>query len=512
MDHRMSSTEVGRCLQDPRGAGFQPAAVPGCRRTLGRYLVLAASVCLAAALSTAPPSPADDVTTLCEQGLALKRAGDLERAVAAFEQALALDPNSVQAHWGLAWVLAARGRREEAVREFRLVVDLSPDDDLVAEATAALRRLGAPLPTPAVGPPPVPMPRPLPAPPSLAAARELLAAGQRFASVSMVRALLAEEPEDDEAQALLARAKSGRRRVLVRAAAGPVFRSVNDWEARLRSRFDAAAKHLGRQVEIDLVLLAVDRWDRDHTTADGLDLVTELQDEVPPNGAHAVIGFVADNRPPDTSGDRVEVHGYTLGMAPCFTGYGVVSEVFASDGDQEWRVPEAKLRENLLHEVGHLFGAVHVSGNSVMRPDPGGEAVYRFDPLNVEVMRTCRWVDFEENLASLSPDELARMADLYAKIAEGPGADDGVHFYRAAVLSTPPLERYEEAIDEYRQVLAASSEDPFAHFNIAELYNHVGHLEQARAHWKIAAFIGKPATVAVQAQAALDRTEIPQHN
>jgi len=528
MGHHTRSTEGVRCLGDPpftrsglqarRGQAF-PNPTPSClhrsrdsRHTLTHCLTLAGLLCLASVLSAGPPSPAEDVTSLCEQGLALKRAGDPERATAAFEQALALDPDSVKAHWGLAWVLAARGRREEAIREFRLVVHLSPDDDLVAEAAAALRRLSAPLPTPSVGSPSVGVPLPSPAPPSLAAATELLAAGQRFAAVSMVRALLAEEPEDDAAQALLTRAKSGRRRVLIRAAAGPVFRSADDWEERLRSRFDAAAKHLARQVEIDLVLLAIDRWDPDHTTADGLDLVTELQDEVPPNDAHAVIGFVADGRPPDTIGDRVEVHGYTLGMAPCFTGYGVVSEVFASDGERQWRVPEAKLRENLLHEVGHLFGAVHVSGDSVMRPDPAGEAVYRFDPLNVEIMRTCRWVDFEGNLASLSAGELTRMADLYAKIAEGPGADDGVHFYRATVLSTPPLERYEEAIDEYKQVLAVSSEDPFAHFNIAELYNQVGRLEQARAHWKIAAFIGKPPAVAAQAQAALDRTSTPQDN
>jgi tetratricopeptide (TPR) repeat protein len=153
-----------------------------------------------------------------------------------------------------------------------------------------------------------------------------------------------------------------------------------------------------------------------------------------------------------------------------------------------------------------------VTGNSVMRPSPGGPAVYEFDALNLEVMRTCRWVEFEENLASLSADELERMADIYARIVAGPGADDGVHFYRAAVLSTPPLERYEEAIEEYKQVLAASSQDPFAHFNIAELYSQTGHLEQARAHWKIAAFIGKPATVAAQAQAALDRTNTPQQD
>jgi tetratricopeptide (TPR) repeat protein len=476
------------------------------------FTILTLLACVGSAALAITPARGDGVAALCDRALALKRARDLVGAAGAYQEAIALDPRSIQAHWGLAWVLASGGRRDEAIREFQQVLRLAEDDDIASEARAALKRLGA---SPAEPQhdltPPAPTPPPA-VPATVAGARELLAAGQALGAVRVLRAVLADEPENQEALALLSQAKTGRRTVLVRAAAGPVFRSQPKWEDRLRSRLAAAAKHISRQVEIDLALLAVEPWDRQGTTADGLDLVAELQNEVPPVGADVVIGFVAQEREAQSVGDRVEVRGYTLGIAPCLTGYGIVSDVIASRDGKQYRVPEAKLLENLIHEVGHLFGAVHVTGNSVMRPSPGGPAVYEFDALNLEVMRTCRWVEFEENLASLSADELERMADIYARIVAGPGADDGVHFYRAAVLSTPPLERYEEAIEEYKQVLAASSQDPFAHFNIAELYSQTGHLEQARAHWKIAAFIGKPATVAAQAQAALDRTNNPQQD
>lgn len=470
--------------------------------------VLALLACVGSAAVVAAPARTDDVTALCERALVLKRAGNLAGAAALYQEAIGLDPRSVQGHWGLAWVLATQDRREEAIGEFGQVLQWSQDDVLTAEAEAALKRLGAVPAMPQHRPAP-PRSKPPPVPFAVSGAKKLLTGGHTFAAIRLLRAVLADEPNNAEALALLSQAKAGRRTILVRAAAGPVFRSQPNWENRLRSRLAAAAEHISRQVEIDLALLAVDPWDRSGTTADGLDLVAELQDEVPAEGADVVIGFVAEKREAETLGDRVEVRGYTLGMAPCFAGYGVVSEVIAAQGGTQYRVPEAKLLENLIHEVGHLFGAVHVNGDSVMRATPEGPPVYGFDPPNIELMRTCRWVDFEQNLTSLSAEELERMADLYARIAAGSGADDGVHFYRAAVLSTAPLERYEEAIEDYKQVLARSPEDPFAHFNIAELYNQTGDVEQARAHWKLAAFIGKPAAVAAQARAALDRTRAP---
>jgi len=233
-------------------------------------------------------------------------------------------------------------------------------------------------------------------------------------------------------------------------------------------------------------------------------IVEELQAVIPDDGVDIVVGFIAERRDAPPTGERLEVKGYTLGLAPCFTGTVVVSEVVASRDGQEWRVPEANLRENLTHELGHLFGAVHVRGVSVMSGKPGGAPTFDFAPLNLEVVKACRWVDFREHFASLSPDELTRLADLYAALADGPAEDDGVHFYRAIVLTF--LDRYEEAIAEYERVLQTSWGDAYTHVNVGELYEKTGDRAKARSHWSVAVALGKPAEVVRQAQMALERT------
>ncbi|MGQ9732978.1 MAG: hypothetical protein ACUVX8_17105, partial [Candidatus Zipacnadales bacterium] len=341
---------------------------------------------------------------------------------------------------------------------------------------------------------------------SLTLAQELLARGERFAALQVLQELVAEDVERTEAERLLAEIKRGRRDIRVRAVADAVFRSQPEWERRLRDRFEAAAGHLARQVPIDLTLVAVEPWEPQETMGKGLEIIEKLRASVPLEGADVVLAFMAQRREAPSGEARVEIRNYTLGLAPCFTGYALVTEVIASQGEREWRVPEEQLRENLLHELGHLLGAVHVSGHSVMRATPEGPVCYDFDPLNAEVIQACRWVDFKRHFASLSVEELERLVELYDKLAAGPATDDGVHFYRAVALTF--LDRYEEALREYERVLSTSWEDAYTHFNKAELHERVGDIVRARAHWKVAASLGGPEEIAQRARAALARTAL----
>jgi tetratricopeptide (TPR) repeat protein len=289
----------------------------------------------------------------------------------------------------------------------------------------------------------------------------------------------------------------------VRAAADPVFRSLPAWEERLRARFAAATAELSRQVPIDFELVSVQPWVPSATTADGMDIIEDLQTGVPREDVDVVVGFTAERRNAPPEGERLEVRGYTFGLAPCFTGTVVVSEVVAVRDGREWRVPEATLRENLIHEMGHLFGAVHVRGDSVMRAQPSGAPVYDFDPLNLRVIQACRWVDFRSDFASLSPTELEQLGEAYGELAQGTAADDGVHFYRAIALTY--LDRYPEAVAEYQKVLETSPSDPYTHANLAKLYERLGDTRQARIHWAVAAALGRPPEIVREAREALNR-------
>lgn len=89
-----------------------------------------------------PPVPeAIDIERLLREALEAKRKGDLELAFTKYVAVLLKEPSSVDAHWGLAWVLASKGEKEAAIEHFEKVVELSPDPQRKKEAQAALGRL-----------------------------------------------------------------------------------------------------------------------------------------------------------------------------------------------------------------------------------------------------------------------------------------------------------------------------------------------------------------------------------
>ena len=82
-----------------------------------------------------------DADILVEEGMAAKRAGKLNEAVSKFKQALDQDPNNVDAHWGLSWILGAQGEGQEAITHFEQVIQLTDDAERRREAKAAIERL-----------------------------------------------------------------------------------------------------------------------------------------------------------------------------------------------------------------------------------------------------------------------------------------------------------------------------------------------------------------------------------
>jgi tetratricopeptide (TPR) repeat protein len=90
---------------------------------------------------TAPAPP--DTARLLQEALEAKRKGDFELAFTKYVAVLLREPTSVEAHWGLAWVLASKGEREAAIEHFAKVAELSDDPARVREAKAALARLRA---------------------------------------------------------------------------------------------------------------------------------------------------------------------------------------------------------------------------------------------------------------------------------------------------------------------------------------------------------------------------------
>lgn len=89
----------------------------------------------------AAEGPAKTPAALVDEGLAAKKAGQLDKAVSSLKAAIAQEPDNVDAHWGLAWVLADQEKIEEAVTHFKKVVELTDDQQKKTDAQAAIGRL-----------------------------------------------------------------------------------------------------------------------------------------------------------------------------------------------------------------------------------------------------------------------------------------------------------------------------------------------------------------------------------
>ena len=89
----------------------------------------------------APTGPAVTVDELVEQGIEDKNAGRLEDAEMKLRAAVLEEEGNEDAHWALAWTLAAAEKKSEAIAEFEKVLELTRDAKRTSDAKAAIQRL-----------------------------------------------------------------------------------------------------------------------------------------------------------------------------------------------------------------------------------------------------------------------------------------------------------------------------------------------------------------------------------
>jgi tetratricopeptide (TPR) repeat protein len=112
--------------------GAARGSVRARRTRLGAWAPALAVAAAAVAVSRVPPAlPAGsrgDATPPANLGIALARAGRHAEAIARFEEALAIEPASAPALFGLGTVMADIGRRDEAIAALRRAAAASPRD------------------------------------------------------------------------------------------------------------------------------------------------------------------------------------------------------------------------------------------------------------------------------------------------------------------------------------------------------------------------------------------------
>ena len=239
------------------------------------------------------------------------------------------------------------------------------------------------------------------------------------------------------------------------------------WRRLMDRRLNFVSQQYRRQFGMELELLGYHSWKPDDK-AGPVGVIRQLQKTVKRVKADLVIGFITHIYPDTPEGRKKAGGRQILGMgAPEFRGYMIIRDIVLS-GDKGITVFKTEIiNETFVHEMGHIFGAMHVDDvNSVMRQGFGNSgAAYTFDALNARIITRCKWMDLGVGFRSLEDSELKDLATSYAELRlrytgkEGNGAD-----MREAQVRLLMGERYaargekSAARDEFRSVVALDAD------------------------------------------------------
>jgi len=151
-----------------------------------------------------------------------------------------------------------------------------------------------------------------------------------------------------------------------------------DWVQRIQLRLLLANDIFETQFSTSLVLGGIYEWD--HSFQSGLpDVLSDLERAVPGNPKEIKLGLTVD---PDlgkfwTSRDKI-------GLAQLLGLHSVVSANPGFQGMNAWNPVEEAL--TMVHEIGHLSGAVHTPDFTSLMYPYSGNISFSFDSLNREIM------------------------------------------------------------------------------------------------------------------------------
>ncbi len=141
----------------------------------------------------------------------------------------------------------------------------------------------------------------------------------------------------------------------------------------------------------------------------------------------------------------------------------------------EWTFSSAVVAETLVHEMGHMFGALHVDDpRSVMRPSSSATPTFRFDDTNAAIIRQAKWKSFSAGTESLDEPELLGLAQDYHTLARMSARPNG-----------------------------AGEEEARIHLALARLYRERRDTARAREQAQLVLAAGAPAPLLEQARALL---------
>lgn len=254
------------------------------------------------------------------------------------------------------------------------------------------------------------------------------------------------------------------RRVAVTCAIDKEATSDPGWESKIRARVDQVAQAFAIPFGINFDVTRLVSWDPP-STSDFQIQNAAIKSAVGSARPELTIGFILEVFPDHPANlDLASMHLWTgFGcphMGPYLLARDFSFEYVTTGRASEWTMSPGAVAETLIHEMGHMFGALHVDDeNSVMRAVSRQDPKRNFDALNARVIQLHKWQDLSKGADSLDEPELLELVQCYRDLAAACSRPNGAQEEESrAHMALARLYRERQnparAAEEFEQVVA----------------------------------------------------------
>ena len=236
------------------------------------------------------------------------------------------------------------------------------------------------------------------------------------------------------------------------------FKKTPEWKAKFEQRLAYASKIFENAFKLRFVPSRYWNWDVRSGSQDSGFLLGDLMGRFPLNEVDMMIGLTRLT-PSVKLKDIRDLD--VLGRTQPFSGYVVM------------RYPPAnlfKIQEEtvLIHELGHLFGAIHASGvQMIMSPIVRDQIPTAFDATNRQILQLTRGIDFRAGMRSLDPRTAQFLLNSYVRLMN---TDQPFEFYYALGNLYLKLGQNEEALKALKAAQALNEHNAYIHYDLGVLY------------------------------------------
>jgi len=277
------------------------------------------------------------------------------------------------------------------------------------------------------------------------------------------------------------------RTIKVTAAADEEFRTFFNWEREIENRIGFVSDVFTSEVGIKFKVVRFIEWKSDDNTNMMQLLLRDLRRSIEKGESDIVIGFTSQF----SNQSHSNYDDYIAGLAYSFQDYMLVRTIRS----ERWN--QYRKFQSLIHEIGHLFGAVHVKGEtSIMQNPISSQRILRFDDHNKRILGITKNRDFNRGIESLSEEDVDKLITIYQEMVELNPEEGFPYFYLSMLYSRKKLTNLGEIelrkavelnksiaedyiIPEYRRRIEENPEDALAYTNLAYAYLVNNYVEDA---------------------------------